>query len=94
MENHSVDASSTSEAVHFITLLQSLKRQLKEWDNQIEVYGTGQKMLERSRYQFPTSWLDVDNVEGEWGAFNEILKRKDSNMQSQVRVTCLSHDYG
>ena len=79
-----MDASSTSEAVQFITLLQGLKRELKSWEKQIEVYGSGQKMLERSRYQFPTSWLDIDNVEGEWGAFNEILKRKDSSMQSQV----------
>ena len=86
LENHSVDASSTSEAVQFITLLQELKRQLKGWERQIEVFGSGQKMLERSRYQFPSSWLDVDQVEGEWGAFNEILKRKDSSMQSQVRI--------
>jgi dynein heavy chain 1 len=27
----------------------------------------------------------VDNIEGEWGAFNEIIKRKDSSIQTQVR---------
>ena len=26
----------------------------------------------------------VDNVEGEWGAFNEIMKRKDAAVQAQV----------
>ena len=26
----------------------------------------------------------MDNVEGEWGAFNEILRRKDSSMQTQI----------
>ena len=46
-------------------------------------------MLEMSRYQFPTSWLDVDNVEGEWGegvGFNEILKRKIP--PCKARSTC------
>ena len=26
----------------------------------------------------------VDNVEGEWGAFNEIVKRKESAVQTQI----------
>ena len=26
----------------------------------------------------------MDNVEGEWGAFNEIMKRKDAAIQLQV----------
>ena len=26
----------------------------------------------------------VDNVEGEWGAFNEIVKRKESSVQTQI----------
>ena len=25
-----------------------------------------------------------DNIEGEWGAFNDIIKRKDSSIQTQV----------
>ena len=40
--------------------------------------------MERQRYQFPTSWLYVDNIEGEWGAYNEIMKRKDAAIQQQV----------
>ena len=84
LENHSVDAATTSEAVQFITLIQGLKRELKQWESQVEVFHSGQKMLERNRFQFPTSWLHVDNVEGEWSAFNEIMKRKDAIMQTQV----------
>lgn len=36
------------------------------------------------RFQFPTQWLHVDNIEGEWSAFNEIMRRKDSSIQTQV----------
>lgn len=51
---------------------------------QVEVYQEGQRILERQRFQFPNNWLHVDNIEGEWGAFNEIMKRKDSSIQTQV----------
>ena len=37
LENHSVDSSSTSEVVAFITLLQGLKRKLKDWKGKVEV---------------------------------------------------------
>lgn len=48
------------------------------------MYREGQRILERQRFQFPNNWLHVDNIEGEWGAFNEIMKRKDSSIQTQV----------
>ena len=50
------------------------------------MYRGGQKLLERQRYQFPSSWLYVDNIEGEWGAYNEIMKRKDTAIQQQVQA--------
>lgn len=48
------------------------------------MYKEGQRILERQRFQFPTNWLYSDNIEGEWGAFNDIMKRKDSSIQTQV----------
>ena len=50
---------------------------MKNWEKQVNVYREGQRILERQRFQFPSGWLHVDNIEGEWGAFNEIIKRKD-----------------
>ena len=84
LESQSVEASSTSEAVGVITYVQSLKRKLKDWERRVELYSNSQKILERQRYQFPTSWLYSDYIQGEWGAFNEILKRKDLSIQNQV----------
>lgn len=37
LENHSVDAATTSEAVVFITLLQGLKRNMRTWEQNVEV---------------------------------------------------------
>lgn len=49
------------------------------------MFHAGEKILDRQRFQFPPTWVYMDHVSGEWGAFNEILKRKDSAVQAQVR---------
>lgn len=48
------------------------------------MYREGQKLLEKHRFQFPSSWLYIDNIEGEWMAFTDIMKRKAGSIQTQV----------
>ncbi|XP_075239024.1 cytoplasmic dynein 1 heavy chain 1-like isoform X4 [Convolutriloba macropyga] len=84
LETHSVETASTSEAVSFITHVQALKRKMRGWDKQVETFKAGQKVLERQRFQFPQGWMYADQVDGEWVAFNEIMKRKDASIQSQI----------
>ena len=84
LEQQTIDAASTSDAVSFITYVQGLKRKMKGWEKQVEVYKSGQLILEKQRFQFPSQWLHVDNIDGEWSAFNEIIKRKDATIQNQV----------
>ncbi|KAH8923510.1 hypothetical protein BT69DRAFT_1319504 [Atractiella rhizophila] len=84
LEHQSVEGSSTAQAVSFITFVQDLKRKVKKWAPEIEIFASGQKTLERQRYQFATDWLYVDQIEGEWGAFNEILMRKNAAIQEQL----------
>lgn len=84
LELQSIEAASTSDAVSFITYVQSLKKEMLVWDKQVDIYREAQRILERQRFQFPNTWLHVDNIEGEWSAFNEIMKRKDSAIQTQV----------
>ncbi|BGP45295.1 dynein heavy chain [Rhodotorula kratochvilovae] len=84
LEQHSIETSSTAATVSFITFVQDVKRRVKQWAPQIEVFSSGQKTLERQRYQFPSDWLYVDQVENEWSAFNEILARKNASIQEQL----------
>ncbi|XP_077296363.1 dynein heavy chain, cytoplasmic isoform X2 [Arctopsyche grandis] len=84
LENQSLEAASTSDAVGLITYVQQLKREVLAWEKQVDTYREAQRILERQRFQFPTAWLHVDNIEGEWSAFNEIMRRKDSSIQTQV----------
>ncbi|CCL98405.1 uncharacterized protein FIBRA_00400 [Fibroporia radiculosa] len=76
--------SSTAAAVTFITFVQDLKRKTKQWGPMIELCAGGEKTLERFRYQFPDDWLYSDQLQGEWSAFNEILKRKNDSIQEQL----------
>lgn len=50
----------------------------------LQMFNESQRILERQRFQFPSNWLYSDNIEGEWGAFTDIMKRKDSSIQTQV----------
>ncbi|KAF8640937.1 hypothetical protein AX17_000584 [Amanita inopinata Kibby_2008] len=76
--------SSTAAAVTFITFVQDLKRKSKAWGPMIELCASGEKTLERFRYQFPDDWLYSDQLRGEWSAYNEILKRKNDSIQEQL----------
>ncbi|KAJ3090057.1 hypothetical protein HK102_004799, partial [Quaeritorhiza haematococci] len=84
LEQQSVEGNSTAEAVGFITFVQDLKRKMPKWSTEVELFRNGQKVLERNRFQFPNDWLYVDNVDGEWSAFNEILTRKNNAIQDQI----------
>lgn len=57
---------------------------LKSWLLSSQLFRNGQRLLEKQRFQFPPSWLYIDNIEGEWGAFSDIMKRKDTAIQQQV----------
>uniref|UniRef100_A0A0X3P013 Dynein heavy chain, cytoplasmic n=1 Tax=Schistocephalus solidus TaxID=70667 RepID=A0A0X3P013_SCHSO len=84
LEQRSVDSESTGDAVSTITYTQSLKRKMKQWDKQVALYRSGQNILFRDRFQFPSNWLDSENIQGEWSAFQEILRRKESSISSEV----------
>lgn len=84
LEQHSIETSSTSATVAFITFVQDVKRRAKQWEAEVAVYSSGQKTLERQRYHFPPDWTYLDHLGNEWGALNEILARKNASIQEQL----------
>jgi dynein heavy chain 1 len=84
LEQQSIESNSTGEAVTFITFVQDLKRKVAKWSQDVDIFRQGQKTLERQRFQFPNDWVYVDQVDGEWSAFNEILSRKNNAIQEQI----------
>ncbi|KAH1288756.1 hypothetical protein KXV70_002839 [Aspergillus fumigatus] len=84
LEGQTLEASSTAHAVSFITIVQQCKRKAKVWEPEVNIFRQGQATLARQRYQFPSDWLHVENVDGEWAALNELLARKSKIVHDQT----------
>lgn len=54
------------------------------WAKQLDLHIAGQKTLERQRYQFPSDWLSVDQLQLDWAALMDILTRKDNVIKEQI----------
>jgi dynein heavy chain 1 len=76
LEGQSMQASSTSQAVSFITVVQTCKRQIKVWEPEMDTFRQGQQTLSRLRFQYPKDWLYVEQVDHEWAALVEVLEKK------------------
>ncbi len=95
LEGQSLEASSTAQAVSFITVVQQCKRKVEVWEPEIETFRQGQTLLIRQRHQFGSDWLFVDQVDDEWTALNEILDRKVKIVDDQtdaLRAKILAED--
>jgi dynein heavy chain 1, cytosolic len=86
LEGQALGAASTAQAVAFITVVQKCRRKAKAWEPEMETFRQGQTTLTRQRYQFPSDWLPIDQVNHEWDAFKEILDRKSKVVEDQTEV--------
>ncbi|KAK9242644.1 dynein heavy chain, N-terminal region 1-domain-containing protein [Lipomyces tetrasporus] len=84
LEVQTFDMTSTKRAVAFVAIVQSAKAKVEPWEECIETFRTGQITLSRNRFQFPTEWIFIDQVDGEWAAFKEILLRKSKIVMEQL----------
>ncbi|CAG8621164.1 6805_t:CDS:10, partial [Dentiscutata erythropus] len=84
LENKSMENNNTNEVTALIILIQDIKHKMSKWNLDAEIFREGHKILERQRYQFPSDWVHIEQLEGEWSAFNEILDKKDNQIQEQI----------
>ncbi|OAG20310.1 hypothetical protein CC77DRAFT_1020822 [Alternaria alternata] len=84
LEMQTLEASSTAQAVSFITTVQQCKRKVLEWEPEISTFRQGQATLARQRYQFPSDWLQMEQIDHEWQTLNEVLERKTKIANDQA----------
>jgi dynein heavy chain 1 len=84
LESQALEASSTAQAVAFITIVQQCGRKATSWEPEVEIFRQGQTSLSRQRYNFPSDWLPVTQINDEWDAFTEILDRKGRLVEEQT----------
>jgi dynein heavy chain 1 len=83
LERQSLEASTTAQAVSFITIVQKSEQRMKTWAPLVDTFQKSQNTLSRERYHFPDDWLHIDQISGEWTALKEILARKSKQVQDQ-----------
>ena len=86
LEKQSLEASSTAQAVSFITIVQKSEQKIRVWEPLVEIFRKSQNTLSRERYHFPEDWLYCDQISNEWAALNEILMRKSKQVQDQIGI--------
>ena len=83
LENNSLENSST-DIVAFITEIQTVKNNLKAWQNDMDKYKNSKKILDRQRFHFPPDFTNMDQMESEWSKFKQILSKKSKSMEEQI----------
>jgi dynein heavy chain 1 len=84
LETFTLDFTSTEKIVNSVTLLQELNKKSKGWAVELETQGQVEKLLERQRFVFPTDWLSIERISGEWNSFSQILARKLAKMNEEA----------
>jgi dynein heavy chain 1 len=84
LEGQALETASTGDAVQAVTHVQDLKRRTKAWHDQVAFAANAQRLLQRQRYAFPSTWTDAQTLEGEWDAFAAILGKKDAAIQAEL----------
>ncbi|TMW64824.1 hypothetical protein Poli38472_008991 [Pythium oligandrum] len=83
LEQHALEAA-TSQVVAAITLIQEMRTMRFVWQEQIDSFSQGERLLKKQRFKFGSDWPSLANVEGEWDAFLQLLERKSAAMESQL----------
>ena len=81
---HSTLETDTASVIEFITLVQDYRRTLDARKGELSRFEKGQRLLEKQRFSFPADWLWYGNVEGEWAAFEQILRRKVAAIEGEI----------
>jgi len=83
LEKQHLEASSTQQAVTFITVVQQCKRKMKSWESEVDLFRQGETALSRQRFQFPKDWLHMSQIDDQWSALQQILDRQSRIVQDQ-----------
>lgn len=83
LERQALDVSSTESIVKSVNLVQKCNSHLESWERDVKLFRQGQTTLSRYRFHFPSNWLFIDQIDNEWAALSEILRRKSKVIEDQ-----------
>ncbi|KAI9911312.1 hypothetical protein PsorP6_009030 [Peronosclerospora sorghi] len=83
LEQYALEAA-TAQVVAAITLIQEMRQMRCQWEEAVQSFEQGERLLKKQRYRFSADWPSLANVEGEWEAFIQLLERKTAAMENQL----------
>lgn len=83
LEGQALEASSTQQAVTFITTVQQCKRRAKAWEVDVDLFRQGETTLKRQRRVPQKDWLSMEMIDNEWQALTQVLERKSRIVEEQ-----------
>ncbi|CAE7031283.1 Dync1h1 [Symbiodinium sp. CCMP2456] len=61
-----------------------VKTSAEKWSPEFEELQKAQKLLVKQRFQFPEDWMHIEQVQGEWEAFEQILTRRNRILDHEL----------
>eukprot|EP00931_Biecheleriopsis_adriatica_P034702 TRINITY_DN20021_c0_g5_i1.p1 TRINITY_DN20021_c0_g5~~TRINITY_DN20021_c0_g5_i1.p1 ORF type:complete len:4603 (-),score=1119.02 TRINITY_DN20021_c0_g5_i1:34-13842(-) len=61
-----------------------VKANAEKWAVQFEELQKAQKLLVKQRFIFPEDWMHIEQIEGEWEAFEQILARRNRILELEL----------
>jgi len=85
LEEVALTASSSSGAiVAFITATAAAETAANTWAPRLQALADAEGALSRQHFAFPSDWLWLSQADGDWSAFQQILKRRKRDMTEQL----------
>eukprot|EP00755_Sulcionema_specki_P008991 Sspe_Gene.42439::Locus_20597_Transcript_1_1_Confidence_1.000_Length_6302::g.42439::m.42439/K10413/DYNC1H; dynein heavy chain 1, cytosolic len=72
--------------IKFLTRLPAIRKKHPIWSREIELLEQGDKTLRKQRSQLPPDWMWIDQIRGEWDAFNAALDARNKEVASKKDV--------
>lgn len=74
-----INFTNSEDIVVAVSDLQFSKRNKRTWSDQLAHFKEGQKLLQRQKFHFPDDWMYVDQLEGRWIMFEQLLTQKSAD---------------
>ena len=74
----------TAEVVEYVSLVQEMVHGKEALQKSMDTFSVSERLLTKQRFRFPTDWLAMENVEGTWSAFEQILGKRAKVMEGEI----------
>ena len=83
LEGNSLENES-NDIVSYITEVKNFTKNKEMWKKEMEKYKNSKQILDSQRYRFRGDFANMDQLEGEWNKFEQILNKKSKEMEDKI----------